>query len=152
MARAFRRYPICHRLSIVLTFAYLWDFALHRTKITRTQPTRNHPPWPPYSPILTENVVHAQPPTRGKYYTVWAAIVAVASTCASAPSRHLSGITLDVVGIAGTKRGRSCKEHACCRIFCRTMSLLNFGASRSSCRTPSPKGGKMKEQMAITLN
>ncbi len=40
--------------------------------------------------------------------------MAVASACAPAPSRHPSGIILDVVGTAGINRGRSCEEHACC--------------------------------------
>jgi hypothetical protein len=52
-------------LTINLTFACLWDFALHRTKITRTQPTHNHPAWPPPPLLLNGNVVHAPPPTRG---------------------------------------------------------------------------------------
>jgi hypothetical protein len=41
-------------------------------------------------------------------------VMAVASACAPLPSRHPSGIILDVVGTAGTNHGRSCKEHACC--------------------------------------
>jgi hypothetical protein len=40
--------------------------------------------------------------------------MAAASACAPAPSRHPSGIILDVVGTAGTNRGRSCEEHASC--------------------------------------
>jgi hypothetical protein len=41
-------------------------------------------------------------------------VVTMASACAPEPSRHPSGIILDVVGTAGTNRGRSCEEHACC--------------------------------------
>jgi hypothetical protein len=40
--------------------------------------------------------------------------MAAASACAPAPSRYPSGIILDVVGTAGTNRGRSWEEHACC--------------------------------------
>jgi hypothetical protein len=65
MTRAFQQYPISHRLTIILTFAYLWDFVLHRTKIMRTQPTHNHPTWPPPPPLSSGNVVHALLPTRG---------------------------------------------------------------------------------------
>jgi hypothetical protein len=53
---------------------------------------------------------------RMKRQTVSAAplpIVAMASACAPEPSRHPSGIILDVVGTAGSNRGHSCKEHAC---------------------------------------
>jgi hypothetical protein len=68
------------------------------------------------------------PNKGGKYCTMCAAahtkrqavgaaplpIVVMASACAPEPSRHPSGIILDVVGTAGTNRGRSCEEHACC--------------------------------------
>jgi hypothetical protein len=43
-----------------------------------------------------------------------APVMAAASACVPWPCRHPSGIILDVVGTAGTDRGRSCKEHACC--------------------------------------
>jgi hypothetical protein len=65
MTRAFRRYPICHRLTIILTVTYLWGFALHRTNNQTPQPHHNRTPWPLPPPILTGNVVHAPPPTRG---------------------------------------------------------------------------------------
>ncbi len=41
-------------------------------------------------------------------------VVAMYSLYAPEPSRHPSNIILDVVGTAGTDRGHSCKEHACC--------------------------------------
>jgi hypothetical protein len=68
------------------------------------------------------------PNKGGKYCTMCAAartkrqavaaapllVVAMAGACAPEASRHPSGIILDVVGTAGTDRGRSCEEHPCC--------------------------------------
>jgi hypothetical protein len=167
MTRAFRRYPICHRLTIILTVAYLWGFALHGTKITTTQPTHNHPTWPPPPPLSTGNVVHAPPSSRGgKYCTMCAAartkrqavaaapapVMAVASACGPSPIMHPSGIILDVVGTAGTNCGCSCKEHACCSNILENDVLIKPRRKQILVPDAIAGGGKMKEETAITVN
>ncbi len=76
----------------------------------------------------------------------------VASACAPAPSRHLSGIILDDVGIAGTNRGRSCKEHACCGDILENDVLFKLCREKILVLDAIARGGKMKEETAITVN
>jgi hypothetical protein len=45
---------------------------------------------------------------------------------APAPSRHFTGIILDVVGTAGTNQGRSCEEHTCCGNVLENNVLVDF--------------------------
>ena len=79
-------------------------------------------------------------------------VVAMASACAPEPSRHPSGIILDVVGTAGTNRGRSCKEHACCGNVLENDFLVKLQREQFLVPDAIAGGGKMKEETAITVN
>ncbi len=79
-------------------------------------------------------------------------VVAMASACAPEPSRHPSGIILDVVGTAGTDRGRSCKEHACCSDVLDNDVLVKLQHEQILVPDAIAGGGKMKEETAITIN
>jgi hypothetical protein len=79
-------------------------------------------------------------------------VVAAASACASAPSRHPRGIILDVVGTTGTNRGRSCKEHACCSNILQNNVLVKLRREQILKTDAMAGGGKMKEETAITVN
>ena len=94
----------------------------------------------------------------GASKTIDAPPAAVSAAAASArpqpspPNVHPPGIILDIVGTAGVDRGRSCEEHTCCGdvlkedfVFCiRNEQILvpDYIAGK----------GKMKEQMALTVN
>jgi hypothetical protein len=150
MTRPFRQYPICHRLTIILTFAYLCNFALHRTNNHTPQPHYNHPTWTPPPPLLNGNVVHALPPTRG----------ASTASCPLLPAQSarlllrclrplwlwqvhvrlcLAGIpaasSLMLLGLLAPTVGTAAWSTLVAAIFWRMTSLSNFGASRSSCWT-----------------
>jgi hypothetical protein len=56
----------------------------------------------------------ATPTKRQAMAAAPSSVVAMASACAPEPSRHPNSIILDVIGTAGTNRGCSCEEHACC--------------------------------------
>jgi hypothetical protein len=151
MTRAFRQYPICHRLTIILTLAHLLDFALHKTKITRTHLTLNHPTWPPHHPLSNGNVVLAPPPTRG----------ASTASCALLPTQSarlllrcmhplwlqkmhvhlgLAGIpaasSLMLLGLLALTVGAAARSTSATAIFWRMTSLSNFSTSRSLCLMP----------------
>ncbi len=152
MTRAFQRYPIlCHRLSIVQSYACFWVFALHGTN---TITHHNCTPWPLPPPILTENVVHAPPSTRGastascavlpaqsarllqrRLRPLWLWLVNMHLHPASIPgtsSLRLLGLLALTVGAVARSMpvavGRSC----------RTTLLSAFDVSRSSCRIILP--------------
>jgi hypothetical protein len=78
--------------------------------------------------------------------------MAAESACAPAPSRHPSGIILDVVGTAGTDRGRSCEEHACCGDVLENDVLVKLRREQILVPDNIAGQGKMKEEMAITVN
>jgi hypothetical protein len=82
-----------------------------------------------------------------------APIVAAASAHAPAPSKHPSGIILEVVGTAGTDRRHSCKEHASCG--CEVLQdKVDVRLQREQILVPDniTGEGKMKEEVAITVN
>ncbi len=179
MTRAFQRYPICHRLTIILTFAYLYNFALHRTNNHTPQPHHNHPTWTPPPPLSNGNVVHALPPTRG----------ASTASCVLLPTRSarlllrclrllwlrqvhvrlcLAGIpaasSLMLLGLLAPTMGAAARSMLVAAIFWKMTSSSNFGASRSLCQTtlwgggarwrrrrPSPSIGFPMELIAVTL-
>ncbi len=78
--------------------------------------------------------------------------MAAESACAPAPSRHPSGIILDVVGTAGTDRGRSCKEHTCCSDVLENNVLVKLRCEKILVPDNIARQGKMKEEMAVTVN
>jgi hypothetical protein len=78
--------------------------------------------------------------------------MATASACAPAPSRHPSGIILDVVGTAGTNHGCSCKEHACCGNVLENDILVKLQRKQILVPAAIAEGGEMKEETAITVN
>ncbi len=78
--------------------------------------------------------------------------MAAGSAYAPAPSRHPSGIILDVVGTAGTDCGRSCKEHACCGDILENDILVKLLREQILVLDAIARGGKMKEETAITVN
>jgi hypothetical protein len=79
--------------------------------------------------------------------------VAAVSAYAPEPSKHPPGIILEVVGPARPDGWHSCKERACCGSevlqedvvvrLCREQILVPDNITRK---------GKMKEEMAITVN
>jgi hypothetical protein len=79
-------------------------------------------------------------------------VVAMARACAPEPSRHLSGIILDVVGTAGTNRGRSCKEHVCCGDVLDNDVLVKLWHKQILVPDAITGGGKIKEEEAIAVN
>jgi hypothetical protein len=79
-------------------------------------------------------------------------VVAMASACAPEPSRHPSGIILDVVETAGTNCGHSCKEHACCGKVLDNNVLVKLWRKQILVPDAIARGGKMKEETAITVN
>jgi hypothetical protein len=109
----------------------------------------------------------SSPNKGGKYCTMCAAVcakrqavdaasapnVAAVSAYALKPSKHPLGIILEVVGTASPYRGRSCKEHACCRSkvlhedvvipLCWEQIVVPDNIARK---------GKMKEETAITIS
>jgi hypothetical protein len=105
------------------------------------------------------------PNKGGKYCTMCAAahtkrqvvavapspVVAMDSVCAPDPSRHPSGIILDVVGTAGIDRGCSCKEHICCGNILENNVLVKLWGKQILEPDAIAKGGKMKEKTAITI-
>ncbi len=78
--------------------------------------------------------------------------MAAASACAPAPSRHPSGIILDVVGTTGTNCGCSYKEHACCSNVLENNVLIELRRKQFHICAAIVGGGKMKEETAITVN
>jgi hypothetical protein len=78
--------------------------------------------------------------------------MAAASACAPAPSRHPSGIILDIIGTAGTNRGCSCEEHACCSDILENDILVKLHHEQILVPDAIAGGGKMKEETAITVN
>jgi hypothetical protein len=79
-------------------------------------------------------------------------VVAMASSCPPEHSRHPSGIILDVVGTAGTNRGCSCKEHACCSDVLDNDVLIKLWREQILVLDAVTRGGKMKEETAINVN
>ncbi len=79
-------------------------------------------------------------------------VVAIDSACAPEPSRHPSSIILDVIGTAGTNCGRSCKEHTCCGDVLDKDILVKLWCKQILMPDAITKGGKMKEETAITVN
>ncbi len=106
------------------------------------------------------------PNKGGKYCTMCAAArikcqavavapasnIAAASACAPGPSRHPSGIILDVVGTAGTDHGHSWKKHACCSNILENDVLVKLWCEQILVPDAIAKRGKMKEETAITVN
>jgi hypothetical protein len=78
--------------------------------------------------------------------------MAAASACAPSPSRHPSGIILDVVGTACTNRGCSCEEHSCCGDVLENDALIKLRHEQNLVLDAIAGGGKMKEETAITIN
>ena len=78
--------------------------------------------------------------------------MAAANACVPATSRHPSGINLDVVGIACTNRGRSCEEHTCCGDILENDVLDKLRHEQILVPDAIARGGKMKEETAITIN
>jgi hypothetical protein len=78
--------------------------------------------------------------------------MAAESACAPAPSRHPSGIILDVVGTAGTDHGHSCEEHACCGDVLENDVLVKLRRKQILVPDNIAGQGKMKEETAITVN
>ncbi len=77
--------------------------------------------------------------------------MAAASACVPVPIRHPSSIIFDVVGTAGTDRGRSCEENVCCGNILESDVLVKL--QRKQILVPDAiTGGKMKEETAITVN
>jgi hypothetical protein len=80
-------------------------------------------------------------------------IVAAASAHALAPSKHPSGIILEVVETAGTDRGCSCKEHACCsHEILQDNIVVCLQCEQILVSDNIAREGKMKENTAIAVN
>jgi len=67
-------------------------------------------------------------------------------------SRHPNGVTVDIVGIIESDRGRSCEEHACCGDVLAEDVCVRLRREQILVPNRLGKKGAMKEEMAYTVN
>ncbi len=79
--------------------------------------------------------------------------VAAVSAYVPEPSKHPPGIILEVIGTASPDCGRSCEEHGCCGSKVLQEDIVVHLCWEQILVPNNIAGkGKMKEEMAITVN